>query len=306
MGAGLMAASKALFDVHVHLARAAGRLPRIDTPYEPMDLVPAVERLSIERRNLRHSVAASLLSSQVRMTPSQREALFENLVPEACRDSCQRLDSLHQEYGSRRRIGRSAVDPQPTDDELHPMIWIPWEPVLEVSFDSQSVTARAWCFVSKPLEEIAPKLDPQNWDAGGRFIDAAFGISRRSNCNVDHRREIHEVRLGCEFENQVLHEEVSASSLPIPLSLSCDLNVTFRKDFGSPVPNHVIYELRCNHQKFIDRNEGHCYVREVGDRRLVYCGKHVSFIANAPPLLPAIAAILLPEWLQSTLQESFS
>ena len=294
-----MAASMALFDVHFHLARAAGRLPRMSNRYEPAHLEQAIEGLAGESQKLRHSVAATLLSTPRQLTSRHEQAVFDHLVPEAGPDSREQLVRIHRDYVTQPAARRTPMDPRSTADELHSTVWIPSGVLTEVMFDSRSVTARAWHLVSKPLEEIAPRLNPQNWDADRRFIDAAFGISRRSDCTVDHRREEHETLLPPEYADEVLHEAVSAS---FPVSLAVDLTVSFRKDFGAPVANHALYQLRCDHAQWLDRDEGHCYVRETDDGRLVYLTKHLSFTSAAPDFLLPVVAILLPEWLQSILQ----
>ena len=73
------------------------------------------------------------------------------------------------------------------------------------------------------------------------------------------------------------------------------------------VPNRALYELHCNHERLIKRNEGQCYVRDEPKLgRLVYASKHLCFNDDAPEFFRVIAPILLPIWLRAILIGSLS
>jgi hypothetical protein len=294
-----MACSRAFSDLHYHVARAAGRLSDIE--YEPLDILRALKEFSVEKPNLRHMMAGTMLSSQLELKPQEEDAVFEYLVPEAAKSTCERLVTCHLEYKKRREeVQRRPMEDPQAAAEL-PSAWIPWDVVTEVTVNTPCVTAAAWYLTSSRLEDIAPKLDPQEWDADPYFIDAAFGIAS-PDCAVAHDENMYGVQLRPPYIDKSLHEEVSGSVGPIQLRIACDLKVSFKQAFGSPVSNHAIYDLVCNHQGWVARNEGHCYVRDQGENgRLIYIKKHLCFTERAPALLTPLAPVVFPIWLKSLL-----
>ena len=290
-----MAASRALFDLQCHVNRAGGRPPGAHPGYQPEPLLKSIRNLGSESRQVRHMTAGALLASRLSLSDAEHSAVLEHLVPEGRRAKQPDVPSEQPYPGApdrkiaapthlltRARSGESAA-------------WVSDEQ-SEVSQSGRCTTASAWLRTDAPIELIAPKLDPQNWDAAGSFIEEAFGISPSTVCATTHTK----VLLGDEgYEDQRLHEQVRASLGPLSEGLACDLNVSFRQDFDSPVPNHALYELVCDHKGWIDRNEGHCYVREVEPGlRLLFASKHLCFNEHAPPLLSIVAPLVLPVWLR--------
>ena len=291
-----MAAPRALFDLQCHVNRASGRPPVRHRDYQPEPLLKSIRDLAPEGRQIRRLTAGSVLNSRLALSDAEYSAVFENLVPDGRRVS-QLSVPVQPDYGtpdleivSLKYLVTQSANAEPS--------WLSDEQ-SEVSQNGLCTTASAWLRTTAPLEEIAPRIDPQNWDNAESFIEAAFGISPFTDCMTPHT-VADEVKLGNDgYENQRLHEQVSASLGPLSEGLACDLNVSFGKDFGSPVPNHALYELICDHKGWIDRNEGHCYVKEESPNvRLLFASKHLCFKKTAPPLLPVVAPLVLPVWLR--------
>jgi hypothetical protein len=291
-----MAAPKALFDLQYYVCQSAGQMPASESLVLPAALTEAFEGLAQQSPQLRHLMATKILTSPLRrrLTAIQQDALLENLVPEA-EGRPQAFDQLTwrgalpgevRPLRSFYRLGGPKFG-QPTE-------WDRWDLHSEVTSHLDCTTAQTWFHTSAPLTEIAPRLDPQLWDAR-----PAFGIDSNTNCNVPHDEATHGIELGTAgYYKKRLHEKVSGSFGDLSAGLSCDLTVTFEPAFGATVPNRALYELRCNHEDVIERNEGQCYVKdEQGLGRLVYASKHLRFTEDAPEFLRAIAPVLLPIWL---------
>jgi hypothetical protein len=296
-----MAAPKALFDLQYYVCRSAGQVAAGESLVQPAIFTQALEGLAGQSLQLRHIMATKVLTSPMRgrLTAIEQDALLENLVPEARGrpEAFKQLTWGGALQGKARplrsyyRLGGPSFD-QPTE-------WDRWDLHSEVRSHLDCTTAQTWFHTSAPLAEIAPRLDPQLWDARPEFIDEAFGIDSYSDCNVQHDKATNEIDLGRSgYRNKRLHEKVSGSFGELSAGLSCDLTVSFEKAFGATVPNHALYELHCNHERLIKRNEGQSYVKDEGKLgRLVYASKHLCFTDDAPEFLRAIAPVLLPIWL---------
>ncbi len=305
-----MAAPKALFDLQYHVCRSAAQVAASDGLGQAATLTQTMEELAGQSPQLRRLMAATVLTSPLgqRLTSIEHGALVANLLPKAERRAVEFVEVT----GAREAFQRPAQATESSDRVREPELKQPTEWDVrylhsEVASHADCTTAQTWFYTFAPLAEIAPRLDPQLWDANPDFIDEAFGIDINSDCNVQHGKT-DEVYLGTAgYHNRRLHERVSGSFGQLSAGLSCDLTVSFEPAFGAAVPNRALYELHCNHERLIKRNEGQCYVRdEQALGRLVYASKHLCFTNDAPDFFRAIAPVLLPIWLRAILIGSLS
>lgn len=300
-----MPAPKALFDLQYYVCRSAGQVAAGASLVQPAALTHALEGLAGQSRQRRHLMAAMVLSSPLRqrLTSIEHGALFANLVPEAGRG-----DEAVPEPVGMRAFQRPKSRPQVPYRARGPGLERSTELDLldlhsEVTSHLDCTTAQTWFRTSAPLAEIAPRLDPQRWDDNPEFIEEAFGIANNSDCTVQHHEATDGIDLGTAgYRNKRLHERVSGSIGDLSAGLSCDLAVSFVAAFGAAEPNRALYELHCNHERVIKRNEGQCYVKDEQELgRLVYASKHLCFTEDAPEFLRALAPVLLPIWLTAML-----
>ena len=303
-----MPAPKALFDLQYYLCRRAGQVAAGESLVQPAAMTHTLEGLAGQSPQRRHLMAAMVLNSPLRqrLTSIEHGALLANLVPEAGG----RAEVVSELLGM-RAFQRLKTQPQlpyrargPDLDQSSELERFDLH--SEVTSHLDCTTAQTWFRTFATLAEIAPRLDPQRWDDNPEFIEEAFGIANDSDCKVQHHEATDGIDLGSTgYHNKRLHERVSGSIGELSAGLSCDLAVSFVAAFGATEPNRALYELHCNHERVIKRNEGQCYVKDEQELgRLVYASKHLCFTDDAPEFLRALAPVLLPIWLTAMLLSS--
>jgi hypothetical protein len=168
----------------------------------------------------------------------------------------------------------------------------------EWSVEPGGIAGKAWMQSPRSFREIAPTLDPQDWDAVSTAFPLTFGLDKATYHMVPHT-PADAVRLPkTGYRNQLMHEEVALLSL----TESCDLNIDYFADGDSPdgTPNHATYSLRFSHNGDFTRNQGEFHV-DAGSRVTV-----TKDVLMTDPLKLELARLILPLWMLAILEKAYS